>query len=369
MLVASMGWFGVRAAVLVPAMLGAAAVHGCGSGVFACQDDAQCENGGVAGTCEPTGGCSFPDDSCASGRRYGDHAPDGLAGQCASDDVATLDTGGGSESLSTTDSVSITLTSLEESDGSGSESADATTVAVTASDTSTGSSATTGDDTSMGSSESTGGPAGEFFDPFDRPNDEDLGNGWIEKTPGAFRLVDEQVELQSTNGQDFRNNLFYRPLAESLLDVEAAMVVNFLTDDPFGYPQLHMRVQAGDVDEPGSLTSYAVFVDSADVTAPQLTVNRIAGPGFGPAESVAIDPNPVDAERYRLRGRVTGTDPVIVEGFFEVQIDGAWEVRAQAMLVDDADARIVTAGTVGGSGHLELQHFALDDFSYTAIDP
>ena len=65
---------------------------------------------------------------------------------------------------------------------------------------------------------------------------------------------------------------------------------------------------------------------------------------------------------------MTGTDPVIVEGFFEVEIEGGWEIRAQGMLVDDADDRIVTAGTVGGGGHLELQHFALDDFSYTALD-
>jgi hypothetical protein len=362
---------GARAAVLVPAMLGAALVHGCGADTFACQDDAQCDNGGIAGTCEPNGGCSFPDDSCGSGRRYGAHAPDGLSGHCVDAMPSTVETGDASESVGESASVTVTLTSLDESESSaGNESADATTMAVSASETSSGSlSATqsTGDETSVGTSETTGGPVDEFFDPFDRADAADLGNGWIEKTPGAFRILDEQVELETVNGQDFRNNLFYRPLDESLLDVEASMVVNFVADDPFGFPQLHLRVQSDDVDTPGSLTSYAVFVDTDDPSAPQLTVNRIAGAGFGPAESVPIEPPPVDAETYRLRGRVTGTDPVMVEGFFEVAIDGSWEVRAEGLLVDVDDARISEAGTVGGGGHVALQHFVLDDFAYAPI--
>lgn len=40
-------------------------------GVFECEADTQCEHAGVAGTCEPTGACSFPDRSCSSGKRYG----------------------------------------------------------------------------------------------------------------------------------------------------------------------------------------------------------------------------------------------------------------------------------------------------------
>ena len=40
-------------------------------GVFECEVDTQCEHAGVAGTCEPTGACSFPDSRCNSGKRYG----------------------------------------------------------------------------------------------------------------------------------------------------------------------------------------------------------------------------------------------------------------------------------------------------------
>jgi hypothetical protein len=54
----------------------------CGSSVFACSSDEQCESGGVGGLCQPDGYCSFPDDSCPSGHRFGDAAPTGVANAC-----------------------------------------------------------------------------------------------------------------------------------------------------------------------------------------------------------------------------------------------------------------------------------------------
>jgi len=49
---------------------------------FECTGNDSCRNGSIAGTCEATGFCSFPDPSCPSGARYGDAAGGGLAGQC-----------------------------------------------------------------------------------------------------------------------------------------------------------------------------------------------------------------------------------------------------------------------------------------------
>jgi len=54
----------------------------CTANVFACGSSDDCQDGGTPGTCEPTGFCSFPDMQCDSGSRYGDHAGDGLAGEC-----------------------------------------------------------------------------------------------------------------------------------------------------------------------------------------------------------------------------------------------------------------------------------------------
>jgi hypothetical protein len=49
---------------------------------FACTVSSQCVSHGMAGVCEPTGACSFPDVTCASGRRYGALGPAPLAGAC-----------------------------------------------------------------------------------------------------------------------------------------------------------------------------------------------------------------------------------------------------------------------------------------------
>ncbi len=50
-------------------------------GASACSADAECMHDGMAGTCEPNMQCSFPDDTCASGKIFGPTAGD-LAGRC-----------------------------------------------------------------------------------------------------------------------------------------------------------------------------------------------------------------------------------------------------------------------------------------------
>src|SRR5262252_9565085 len=61
---------------------------------FHCTTQQACvdEEGG-AGVCEPSGFCSFADPSCASGRRYGQFAGDGLARQCVGEDMGVPDFG------------------------------------------------------------------------------------------------------------------------------------------------------------------------------------------------------------------------------------------------------------------------------------
>ncbi len=55
------------------ALLVLAALPGCTTtSLFTCADSTQCAAEGVAGRCEATGFCSFADDACESGQRYGD---------------------------------------------------------------------------------------------------------------------------------------------------------------------------------------------------------------------------------------------------------------------------------------------------------
>jgi cysteine-rich repeat protein len=69
----------------------------CGpADTFNCSSDAQCVQGSESGFCEATGYCSFPDDACDSGRRYGALAGGGLAGTCvgeAGTDASSVGTG------------------------------------------------------------------------------------------------------------------------------------------------------------------------------------------------------------------------------------------------------------------------------------
>ena len=109
----------------------------CGqSEAFVCDNDAQCVAGNGIGRCEDDHRCSYPDEDCASGRRYGQYAGD-KSGQCVAPDVA--DTGG----ATTTDA---------------SSSSSAATTTTTTSSTTT-SATTSGGDTSGSSSESTTGTA------------------------------------------------------------------------------------------------------------------------------------------------------------------------------------------------------------------
>lgn len=63
------------------ASLIALCVGGCHRS-FACSDDVQCSFEGAQGFCEAAGFCSFEDDACPSGRRWGAHASEALANAC-----------------------------------------------------------------------------------------------------------------------------------------------------------------------------------------------------------------------------------------------------------------------------------------------
>jgi hypothetical protein len=97
--------------VSAAAVLGALVGWACAAGTFTCVDDAACRFGAGEGVCQGDGYCSFPDDTCMSGQRYGEHAGDGKEHDCvAVDDGATSegDDGGVTATMSVDDATVTT---------------------------------------------------------------------------------------------------------------------------------------------------------------------------------------------------------------------------------------------------------------------
>lgn len=132
---------------------------GCSPSAFGCEDDGQCSAADGAGSCELNGYCSFPDDDCRSGRRYGDAAGGGLAGLCVNTaedtETGSQATGTGTTIEPTTQASSSSEPTAEASSmTASSEPATQTTaqVSVSSTETTTTSSTTseTGSDSSSG---------------------------------------------------------------------------------------------------------------------------------------------------------------------------------------------------------------------------
>ena len=104
---------------------------GCGPDVYACTDHDQCRTGSAVGSCEASGFCSFPDAACASGRRYGGLAGDGLGGECVDEPSASTgapppnDSATGSGSTTTSTTTLSPGTSTDAASSSSSDAADA----------------------------------------------------------------------------------------------------------------------------------------------------------------------------------------------------------------------------------------------------
>lgn len=91
----------MRAALTIVVMMAGSlsVVSGCSSSGFECASDEQCQVGPVGGACQTNGYCSFPDEACPTGQRFGDAAPSGVANTCVEPSEGTgasTSTGAGS---------------------------------------------------------------------------------------------------------------------------------------------------------------------------------------------------------------------------------------------------------------------------------
>ncbi|MCH9687484.1 MAG: hypothetical protein K0V04_38980 [Deltaproteobacteria bacterium] len=119
---AVVGWW--RTTLLASGI--AAALQGGCSLTFPCESDGQCARGDASGTCEASGFCSFPDPSCESDQRYGELAPDGLAGACVPATGTTTVEGSTTAGTASSTSAPPPTTSIDPDTSGGSTGADDT---------------------------------------------------------------------------------------------------------------------------------------------------------------------------------------------------------------------------------------------------
>lgn len=322
------------------------AVHGCGAGpTFLCAEPDDC---GADGVCEANGGCSFPDESCESGRRFAKHT-------ASANECVPLDTGSTSTTVSPT-----TVADTLEPETSSSTSGDPTSNGETSTGpdilpetTSGGVSTTFGDGTdSTGTSSSSGGEVQpyDFYDDFERPDADDVGNGWIEKTPDSFAVVDGGIRRVGSMGS-YPRNLVYRP-DETWLDAETTLELTwFDLSKDYGSPQCGLRIQLEDIDVPDSLTGYLLFING---NSGDLTITRQIDGTFTQQHITPLTSEPIVGELYRLRLRIEGTDPVVLDGYMEQWTGDAWELHTEVHGMDGDDARIAAPGTLAVGGHQQL---------------
>lgn len=331
-------------------------IPGCKQDDFRCGDDSECKIETIQGFCEFNSYCSFPAADCESERRYGAQAGDGLAGVCV-----PVGDAGSTTDVSTVGSISST-TEPDPPASSSSTSQSGTSDDTTGSNTT--SSTTEDSASSSGGGESTTGTSIEMWtDDFERADSADLGNGWIERSPGTFALAQGRVVYDGVP-MAYQDSVFYRPFEEALLNLEVSIEFTHVGEFNFSTPQLHARIQEdslGPVVQ--SINAYIVYLSQPD----RIDISRVEGDTFARNVSEPIEPELPAGVTYRLSLRVTGTDPVELVGEVESLDGGAW-TSVQTVTLTDADpTRITDPGAFGASGSNAVT-FEYDNFAVIA-DP
>ena len=195
-------------------------------------------------------------------------------------------------------------------------------------------------------------------DNFDRADAAAIGNGWIEKNAAAFVIAGNEAGKPGA-GNDYRNNIVYRPASEDVLDVEASIEFRLLSL-PAGYPQLMTRIQSATAANNANLDAYLLYVN--DSTS-QAVLSRQTGSNWDtPLATLSLSPSLNTTDRYRLRMSAMGTSPVQLAAFVERLNGSTWQIIGQANVNDGNAQRIATAGSVGFGGYIET-NYRYDNFS------
>lgn len=181
-----------------------------------------------------------------------------------------------------------------------------------------------------------------FFDDFARADGDAIGNGWMEKTPGAFLLKTGAV-IKAATTTSYRDNMVFRPQSEDTRDVEIS--IELRTGTPIEFPQIFVRAQRLTLGVPDTYDGYLFYVPN-DVS--KMILGRQRGNTFVVMlAELAVSPafDPLVTHRLRLSAR--GASPVVLDAYVERAVNGGWEISGEAH-VNDADAlRIEAAGAFG----------------------
>jgi hypothetical protein len=201
-----------------------------------------------------------------------------------------------------------------------------------------------------------------FSDSFDRANSSLLGNGWIEKTPASYDLQSGAVQ-KNGGTSDFRNNLLYRPASEDALDIETSVELRF-QQFPVGYPALIARAQSSTISLDSRWDGYLLYINNSQT---QATLARQTGAGWDTSlVAFTLNRSLNLTDRYRLRLRVAGSNPVRLTAYVERWAGSAWEALGQTQYNDSSSSRISTAGSVGVAAD-SRDHLVLDNFTRALI--
>ncbi len=194
-------------------------------------------------------------------------------------------------------------------------------------------------------------PSLAFADDFGRADGDAIGNGWIEKTPAAFRLTDGEVTRVALPDSEYRDQLVYRPAAENVLDVEISIDFR-VTASPPRYPQIFVRGVSSLIGEPDSYTGYLLYVDG-DTVANRVVLGRQEGTVFvGTLDAFNLTVALAVGSTYRMTLRAEGTTPVTVSARIEHLTGSGAALIGQTTVEDAEPTRITVPGTVGFAGDM-----------------
>ena len=194
-------------------------------------------------------------------------------------------------------------------------------------------------------------------DNFDRADNAAVGNGWVEKNAAAFTIAGNRAGKQ-TVGTGYRDNLVYRPAGEDVLNVEAAVEVQF--NGTPGYAQIAVRVQSATVANADTLDGYILYINNSNT---QAILGRQNGTAFiTTLATLDLGTALNTTDRFRLRLAARGTNPVLLDAFVERLNGVIWEQIGQGSASDAAANRFATAGSVGFGGYTEGT-YAFDNFA------